>query len=506
MRAHSKIALLTASLLTIAACGASSTSSTNGASKRGGILHVARVESFDGWKLDSAAAYASYQTDAAVMEPLLRFAADGTNVEAGLADKWIYDAATHSWTFTLRANATFSSGAPVTPDDVVFSFGVWKNGVNFGSSFAHITDAVATDAHQVTFTMDAPDNTLPSLLSGSVAGVMPKDFAGMTEEAFYAKPIGAGPYQVKEWASGGRIVLVRNPHYYASDRPTFDEVDIDVVTDPNQLTIQFQSGQADIVEYVSPSTAAQYPKGSVVVTPPSQVSHLSLNVTRAPFDDPVVRHAVAAVIDYQAIASGPFKGYATAPTGVLAPNLANWAPPSKPYFTTDVAAGQQLLAGTNAKAGFATELIYDSGNATDTLIAQIVQANLAKLGITVTLTGMETLAFLDRAFTLNADIVLWSYGAISPDISDPLGWIAGTGSLFTGDDDTTFAEHRNAYLATDDRSVQHGAVVAIQDEFVDRAAVIALAQAPTLHAVAADLTGFAPAPWGLYYFDTIRPK
>jgi ABC-type transport system substrate-binding protein len=64
-------------------------------------LHVYRSESFDGWVLDSAAAYASYQTHAAVMEPLLRFAADGIHVKPGLAESWTYDPATFTWTFVL---------------------------------------------------------------------------------------------------------------------------------------------------------------------------------------------------------------------------------------------------------------------------------------------------------------------------------------------------------------------------------------------------------------------
>jgi peptide/nickel transport system substrate-binding protein len=100
----------------------------------GGTLTVGRTESFDGWVLDSAAAYSTYQTHPAVFEPLLRFTADGANVEPGLAEKWGYDEATTTWTFTLRSNAKFSNGQPVTSADVVFSFGVWSAGVNFGGS------------------------------------------------------------------------------------------------------------------------------------------------------------------------------------------------------------------------------------------------------------------------------------------------------------------------------------------------------------------------------------
>lgn len=483
---------------------ATGTAKTHHGPGGGGILHIARLESFDGWKLDSAASYASYQTDAAVMEPLLRFAADGVHVLPGLAEKWDYDVDLHTWTFTLRDNAKFSNGQPVTAADVVFSFGVWLKGVNFGPSFAHMKKAVALDPRRVQFVLDAPDDTTPSRLSGSIAGVMPRDFAGLTETEFYKKPIGAGPFTVEKWSSGGRIELARNKYYYATDRPYFDQIVVDVVPDSNELTILFQGGQADIVEYVSTSSAAQYAPGSLIVTPKGQIYHLSLNAKKAPYSDPAVRRSIAAAIDYNAIAKGVLQGYGTAPTGILPPNLANWAPPSSPYYTTDVGEAKRLLATSRGARGFPAELIYDSGNSTDGLIAQVIQSNLAKIGIAVKLTGLEELAFLDRAYSLNADMIVWNYGPISPDISDPLDWIAGTHYLFTGADDTLFLKHLASYASSRDSAVKHTAVVAIQDDARNQAAAIALAEFPTIHAVAPRLRGFDPAPWGLYYWDTIR--
>lgn len=500
-------ATMLVALVSVASCGGGSDAGTNAGTNvagAGGTLTVGRSESFDGWVLDSAAAYATYQTHPAVFEPLLRFGPDGSSVEPGLAEAWVYDDATNTWTFTLRANAKFSNGDPVTSADVVFSFGVWSSGVNFGGSFAQIADVIAVDDSTVQFVMAAPDSILPALLSGSVAGVLPSDFAGLTEEEFYAEPIGAGPYMVGEWSSGGRIVLERNPNYYDAERPYFDEVVIEVVADDTELATLFEAGQLDIVNYVSIATAGQYDEATLVVTPPSQINHLSLNATRAPFDDVNARRAVSTAIDFDSIVNGLLAGYAEAPTGMLAPNLANWAAPTAAYYGTDLDAAAAHMAASATPDGFAVELIYDAAAGTDALLAQIVKDNLARIGIEVEATGLETLAFLDRAFTLDADMVLWSYGAISPDTSDPLGWISGTGYLFTGYDQAAFDEQRTAYLTTVSAADRQAAVVAIQDEAFDQAAVISLAETPTLHAAAAGLTGFAPAPWGLYYFDTVR--
>ena len=496
-------------LLLISGCGGDDDGATidgvggTQAGTGGGTLTVGRTESFDGWVLDSAAAYSTYQTHPAVIEPLLRFGADGASVEPGLAENWVYDEASTSWTFTLRENARFSNGDTVTSADVLFSYGVWSTGINFGGSFEQIADVVAVDERTVTFVMAAPDDVLPSLLSGSVAGVMPADFGGLTEEEYYAKPIGAGPYVVTDWSSGGQIVLDRNPNYYAADRPHFDRVVFEVVPDDSALSRLFEAGQLDIVNYVSVATAGQYDDSSLVVTPPSQVFHISLNATRPPFDDEQVRTAVASAIGYESIAAGPLAGYGAVPTGILAPNIGNWAPPSAPYYTTDLDAAAAAMAASGQPDGFEAELIYDSANGTDALLAQIVQTNLSEIGITVNVAGLETLAFLDRAFSLDADMMLWSYGAISPDVSDPLGWIAGTGNLFTGADQTVFDEQRTAFLTTVSADEKRDAVIAIQDDALTSAVAIALAEAPTVHAVASGIVGFDPAPWGLYYLDTI---
>ena len=91
---------------------------------------------------------------------------------------------------------------------------------------------------------------------------------------------------VAEWSSSGDVTFERNPHYYATDRPYFPTVEYVSVPDDNELARLFEAGEIDIVNYVSIAGAAQYPAGSPVVTPPSQVFHLSLNATRAPFDDP----------------------------------------------------------------------------------------------------------------------------------------------------------------------------------------------------------------------------
>lgn len=341
--------------------------------QRGGTLRVARSESFDGWVLDSAAAYASYQTQYAVIETLVRSTPDGQSLEPGLAESWDYDPEGPSWTFVLRDGLVFSDGTPLTSADVAWSEGIWAKGPNFGAVYAGIKKVRTPDDRTVIFQLYDPDTTLPVVMSWSASGVMPEDFGGRTEEEYYEQPVGAGAFTVEEWSPGGRIVLRRNDRYYDPDRPYVDEVVIDVITDPNERAVQLQSGQVDIAEYVSPVTAAQY-GDTIVALPESQVEHLSLNTTREPFDDVDVRRAVAHAIDYEGIAGGPFSGYSSPPQGIIAPNLPNWAPPSVPPFAQDVEEAKRLVGGSKYPDPDTVELVYDSGLPADHLVAQIVQS------------------------------------------------------------------------------------------------------------------------------------
>jgi len=315
-------------------------------------------------------------------------------------------------------------------------------------------------------------------------------------------PIGAGVFVVDEWSLGGRIVLSRNEFFYDSARPYVDEVVIDVIASETERQLLFDGGGVHIVEHLSPTVAGQYDAGDVYVNEPHAVQHIGLNVLAPPFDDPLVRQAVAYAIDYDAVAAA-LGGYYVPPSGILTPNIANWAPPTKPYYRRDLAMARDFLAQSSAPDGAQVEMIVQAGDQPLELISQVVQANLAEIGIEVQLASLETGAFLDRAFTFDADITPFSYGAISPDMYDPLSWIMATGWLFTGYETDTLLGHFLDYAGALTPEDQQAVVAQIQDEAIDAAAAIAVAEGSYLHAVGQNLSGFESAPWGLYYYDTI---
>ena len=218
-------AAIASSLILAAAACSRSNSSTGGNStatgtpQRGGTLRVIRHESFDGWGPDKAAAYASYQTLDAVIEPMVRIAPDGKDLEPGIAESWNYDPKGPSWTFVLRKGVTFSDGSPLTSADVAFSEGVWAKGPNFGSLYGNIKKVSTPNAQTVVFGLAAPDTTLPVLMSWSSSASSRRTSEADRRRTTSLQPVGAGAFTVSEWSPGGQIVLKRNDHYYHPGSP-----------------------------------------------------------------------------------------------------------------------------------------------------------------------------------------------------------------------------------------------------------------------------------------------
>lgn len=462
-------------------------------------LHVIRSESFDGWNPDSAAAYATYQTLDNVLEPLAKSNPNGHSIDPGIATKWTYDDSAHTWTFMLRPDVKFSDGKPVTPADVIFSAGVWAKGKNYGSLYSDISSVTSPDAHTVVFHMSDANTILPVLMTWSSSGIFPRDFGGKTEDAYWQKPVGAGAYAVQSWSTGGQTVLTANAHYY--EKTGVKKVVIDTVTDSNQGAAMLQSGQADISQYLAPQDASIYGP-ELKALPSSQIEHLSFNTTHQPLGDIHVRKAIAYAIDYAAIVKGAFKGYGSHAAGIIPSGLANWAAPNLPGYDLDLqkAKAELALAATKPTT---LEVVYDASNEADNDVAQILKQNLNAIGIQLKLSPLETGAFLDKAYGLTADLVIWSYGAVSPDVVDPLAWISGTSWLFSGVNTDKVTQQFGAYASAPDPAAKQAIIRDVQDDGITELPAAALAQFQVLYAVAPRVHGFAPTPWGMYHWSQI---
>lgn len=231
----------------------------------------------------------------------------------GLLAESVETAPDRSWVeFTLRENARFSDGSPVTVEDVLWSYETLgtQGHPRYRGLWAQIAGIEATGPRRVRLTF-AEDNPELALIAGlrpilKKAQWQGKDFAGapITEV-----PIGAGPYVVADFEQGRQVTLRRNPEYWGQDLPfrrgtmNFDEIRIDYFADATVLFEAFKAGELTALrEYNADAWANRYDfpaaqRGDVVKSEfahatPSGMTGLAINTRRAPLDDWRVREAL----------------------------------------------------------------------------------------------------------------------------------------------------------------------------------------------------------------------
>jgi microcin C transport system substrate-binding protein len=185
--------------------------------------------------------------------------------EVGTSYGLLADAAAHpddfsSATYRLRAEAKWSDGRPVTPDDVIFSFNAFKdNSPFYGAYYRHVVKLEKTGEREVTFTFDGPGNRELPQIVGELR-VLPKHWwegkdkngkQRTVTETTLEPPLGCGPYRIKEFDAARTIVYERVKDYWGKDLPVslgtnnFDEIRFLYVRDSTVALEAFKGDNAD---------------------------------------------------------------------------------------------------------------------------------------------------------------------------------------------------------------------------------------------------------------------
>lgn len=494
-------ALFAAAALLLAACAPAADTGSHDSTTpvEGGTLSVTRSNPFEGFDLDKQTLNSSFQISQAVLEQLIRPGEDGASLTPGIASSWEFNDDNTALTIHVDPAASFSDGTPVTSTDVAFSVGVWQSGANYGATYAGITSTSIVDDHTIVLELAGPNTSMPAYLSWANAGIVPADFGGKTPEEFWQNPVGAGPFTVDKWSASGDVVLTKNPHYGVKGQPYLDQIVSSYAADPNSLPLRLRAGEIDVAEEIMPVTAASMPKELVVAQPKHMTPVLLMNTQRAALSDPTVRQAIGYAIDYDAISTTALKGYAAPPEGALPPGGANAAAPSAPYFHQDLAQAKKLLGSTSLPT---LTLTYPN-DASSTLMAQLIQSDLAEVGITVQLQAADSASSFATISSGDYDLGIYSYNAVSPDASDPAQYVAATATMFTGAPTDALWAMLGTYESAPTPAAKEAQITSIQDLLFSEAPFIALAHSSSLTGVAASVHGLTAMPWGVYDYSTV---
>lgn len=270
---------------------------------------------------------------------------DRLQVQPDIASSWTVSNGGKTYTFTLRSDARFQDGRPITAEDFKYSLersldprtrspvAATYLGDIVGATerlqgkATSVSGIVVVDAHTLQITIDSPKSYFLSKLTYPTAFVVDRKNVESGPN-WFQHPNGSGPFQLKSWQPNVQIVLVRNPNYYRTG-PTLDEVDY--YLGPQSPISLFQQGKLDVapigVGDIARVTDPQSPLRSQLQTVPQlSFSYIGFNVHEKPFDDPKVRLAFAYATNKKALVNGLMRGSASVANGILPPGLAGYDP------------------------------------------------------------------------------------------------------------------------------------------------------------------------------------
>jgi peptide/nickel transport system substrate-binding protein len=401
-----------------------------------------------------------------------------------LAKSWKISTDGLHYTIDLRQGLRFSDGHPFDADDVVFTFQVYLDEkVASSQRNLWVLDGKPIRVRKVgpyRVVFDLPRvNAVAERIFDSV-DILPRHLLeaayreGKLQDAWGLRTApgaiaGLGPFRLKQYVPGQRVVLERNPYYWKSDAagnrlPYLEELDFTLAGTEDMQVMRLESGEADLVSRISAKNYEALAKQSARrgylladAGPGFEYSFLLFNLNALPSNAPgslaarqsiwrraAFRKAVSAAIDRDAIVKLVYRGYADALGAPVGAGNKPWIDAKLPAPVRSLARARELLAADGFRwtregtlvdpggkpAGFS--VLVSSSNPERAQMATLIQADLKPLGVQVDLVPLEFGSLLDRVSSTHdyeAAIV-----AITSTDADPTAdlnvWLSSGGTHF----------------------------------------------------------------------------
>jgi peptide/nickel transport system substrate-binding protein len=457
---------------------------------------------------------------------------DATKIEGDLAETWDVSPDGLTYTFRLRRDAKFESGNPVTAHDAAFSL---QRVVKLNKTPGFIITQFGFNPDNVEQAIRALDDTTVELklpneaeatsfvlycLSANVGSVvdmktvMANQTNGDLGNAWLkSRTAGAGAYKLTEWAASDHVIIDANPN--AAEKGNMRRIVMRHIADPAAQLLLLQKGDVDIARELGSDQLKSIAgdKDLTVSSAPQGTSmYLAMNQAMPELQKAQVHQAIKWAIDYDAIARNITPGTWSVCQAFL-PDALPGALKSNP-FRKDVAKAKQLLSEAGLASGFAVTMDYISASP-HAEIAQALQADLAAIGIKVTLQPGEQKQVITKTRARQHQLALLYWGTDyfdpnsncqawceNPDDSDQsklkiLAWR----SHFV---DKQLTSESQAAVHELDPTERMALYRTIQQQFMDRAPFAMLLQRNAVAVLGKGVSGFKVGPMPDYtHYTTI---
>jgi dipeptide transport system substrate-binding protein len=358
---------------------------------------------------------------------LLEFKPGTTELQPGLASSYDVSEDGKTVTFHLRKGVKwqttkwFKPSRDFNADDVVFSFArqsdknnpwfkVTSNNHTYYNDmgFDHLVQSVEKiDDHTVAFHLSQPEAPFLADMGMDFASIISKEYAdklmkeGKPEE-FDQQPVGTGPFALVQYQKDAVVRFRANPTYYKG-KPKIDNLVFAITPDAEVRWQKTKAGECQIMPYPNPAdldAIRKDPNVTLMAQPGLNIGYLAFNTEKKPFTDKRVRQAINMAINKKAIIDAVYLGAGVPAINPIPPIMWGYNKNVKDY-PYDPAQAKKLLAEAGYPNGFDTDLwaipVQRPYNPNGRRIAELMQADLAKVGVKAKIVSYEWGEYRKRA-------------------------------------------------------------------------------------------------------------
>jgi len=426
------------------------------------------------------------------------------NIVGDLAESWENISDTE-WRFHLREGVKWHDGTDFTANDVKFSIERQKSLPKMGSVVENIVEVVVEDDHTVVLKTDEPSGAL--LLNLAVSGSRIISEKAVTEagDSYGEHPIGTGPMKFSSWTLGDKLVLEKNEDYYGDNSEGCDTLIFKCIPEGSARTMALEAGEVDMIIGVEATDMNRIDESDTMTLYSGKQprwEYVVLNCQKEPFNDPLVRKALNYAIDKESVNIVATDGRAQIANSVEGPSNMGYNADIEAY-PYDPEKAKELLAEAGYADGFSTSL-WALGDL-KARVAQVIQSNLADVGIQVEIKQLEQSAYLEGTANGEHEMALigWESNgdgdlALYPLFHSTKFGAAGNRSFYSNAEVDALLDQARGVV---DQEARNNIYKEIQVKLMDDAVAVPL-YFPTLDIAArADLKGVDLHPTGLcpYY-------
>lgn len=316
--------------------------------------------------------------------------------------------------FWLKPDIRWTDGVELTAEDVEFTYRLMidpKTPTAYAEDYKQIQQFTVTGKYS--FEVRYAEPFARSLVTWA-GSILPKHIlAGqdLMNTKYAREPVGAGPYKLVSWEPGRRLVLEANPDYFEG-RPYIDQVVYRIIPDTSTMFLELKSGGLDLMDLTpqqylyqtkGPTWEAGWHKFKYLAF---AYTYLAYNLKRPPFNDILVRQALAHAVNKSDIVKGALLGLGLPTIGPYKPGTWVYDTSIKDYAYDPAAAKAQLAAAGWADRNgdglledasgrpFAFTILTNQGNEQRIKAATIIQSELAGIGVKADIRTVEWASFI----------------------------------------------------------------------------------------------------------------